>query len=431
MTRAPSILRDRELLELLAGEPELLAIADALLETQRRRPRRRRRRWLGATAAALAAAAAAVVLLVISPWGGSPTLAERGLAAVGEGQVLHVAIEQSSGSPLLDLRTGAAIPRTLRTEIWFDERRGLKRTVTTLAGETVDEMLETPAGGWTRGGRVITCAWIAAHPAEATRTGVSCDPSGRNGTQPRRVPEQAPTLEQALAGFVDHYRSALASGAAEEAGRDTVDGVTVVWLRFSTSRGTERVAVDASTYQPVLLEWSAGERPIRIVLAETVPADAALFPRPAAAPVQTGGGVVSQTQVEPARAAAVLGGGLWLGEAWNGLSLVSVERQERAVYVGGSPPAGRVPVLKLTYARVSPDGEVDRHSRVELYEASRCLIRVGWSCSPSDPRSPDRLGAAFAPWLGLLVRDSVYVSIWRRRGAPDLLEIARALEPVP
>ena len=44
MSQSISPLRDRELLEILAEEPELLAIADALVETRQAQPAPKRRR---------------------------------------------------------------------------------------------------------------------------------------------------------------------------------------------------------------------------------------------------------------------------------------------------------------------------------------------------------------------------------------------------
>jgi hypothetical protein len=436
MTAPATVFDDRDLLDLLAGEPELLAIADALRETRRataqdRRPRRR----LAAAAAALAAAAAAL-LLVASPWQGSPSLAEQALAAVGTGPVVHVAIEHT-GSPLwrlVDLRTGSEIPRTQRIEIWFDEERGLKRTVSSVDGQVLDEVLETPAGGWSRGGRVYTCAWIAAHPVEATKAGVSCNPSGENGRTPRTIPERAPTLEAALAGFVDGYRSALASGEAEEDGRAQVDGREVVWLRFASSGSGTRVAVDAASFEPVLLEWGS-DAPLRVVAAEAVPRDVRVFTRPASVAAQTGGGIAAREAIEVAALHDVLPGTVWLGREWSGLSLVSAERQERMLRTGAGGAAGTMPVLKLTYARVGPDGVLDPSSTVDVYEAPGCLVSIGWTCSARDPASPDVLGAPFGQdgplAIGQLRRDGLYVSIWKRSAAPDLLEIARALAPVP
>lgn len=429
----PSILDDRELVQALAERPQLLAIADAIVATQTAGSRGHRGRYrIGPAMAAAAAVAAAVALLLAPPWSDAPTLAERALAAVGNAPVLHVAIEEA-GEPLVEVDTGAIVPRTLRTEIWFDEERGLKRTVTTLDGRLLDELLETPQGSWARSGPVYTCAWIAAHPVEATRAGVSCAPDGENGTEPRRLPEPRPTLDPALAELADRYRSALASGAAREEERGRLDGREVVWLRFPDAGAFGRVAVDAETFMPVALEREAHGRPVRVVEANTLPRASGLFRRPETTPTQTGGGVVTAAEIDPAEAARALEGALWLGPEWNGLSLVSVERQERAVATGDQ--AERIPAVKLTYARVAQDGAPARSPRVELYEAERCIVRVGWRCSAHDPAEPGLLGAPFGldgPLaIGLLRTGPVHVSIWAGDGAPDLLSIARALSPIP
>jgi hypothetical protein len=70
MTRTVSPLRDPELVRMLADEPELLAIADALVETRREQPaseapRARQRRRLASVGAAAAVAAAVVAVLLV------------------------------------------------------------------------------------------------------------------------------------------------------------------------------------------------------------------------------------------------------------------------------------------------------------------------------------------------------------------------------
>ena len=90
-------IRDREVLEELRDEPELLAIADAVVETQR--IRRRVRPWGAVTVVALAAVL--FLLVLASPWdrGGEPaTVLDRALAAIDtRGRVVHMTIrfEQS------------------------------------------------------------------------------------------------------------------------------------------------------------------------------------------------------------------------------------------------------------------------------------------------------------------------------------------------
>ena len=176
-----SVLRDRELVEMLIDDPELLAIADALV-TASGKPRkivnvsnRSSRRRLATAAGVAVAAAATVALLLAAPWAGGPGLVQKALAAVGDGPVLHVVVAQPAlyGGPLIDLRTGKAISQTQRTEIWFDGERNLKKTVEMLDGNVLDEELETERGGWTQGGLIITCEWIAAHPVEAASLRVS------------------------------------------------------------------------------------------------------------------------------------------------------------------------------------------------------------------------------------------------------------------
>ena len=153
----------------------------------------------------------------------------------------------------VELATGASRPVVQEQEVWYDAERGLKKTVVRVDATTLDVMLETPKGGVTAHGIVYDCAWIAAHPVEATKAHVSCDASGDNGTTPRVIPRPKPSLDPGLAGFVDGYRRALAAGQAREAGSGDLDGKQVDWLVFRTSDGSERVALDADSHKPVLL----------------------------------------------------------------------------------------------------------------------------------------------------------------------------------
>ena len=439
MSRTRSVFDDRELVELLAGEPELLAIADALVVTlgpeytahRQAAALRRRAKRLAPLAATLAAV---VALLLVAPWQRGPSLVENALAAVGDGPVLYVVVEQPAPEESLrDLSTGKVLPRNVRTEIWFDGGRDLKKTLMTLDGAVLDEVLETRQGGWTRGGRVYTCAWIAAHPVEATKARVSCDPSGENGTTPRTVPERPPTVDLALGGFVDRYRSALATGAATKVGEGTVNGREVVWLRIPTPGGDERVAIDAATYAPVRIDAGHGADPLRVVTAQTLPFDPARFAKPAPVPAQLGGGTSSETPLDVDQASEILGApAVWLGRDWNGLQLVSVTKQERTIRTTADATERPVPTVKLSYARVAADGTVADRPTLELYETTTCLIRVGWTCSPRDPTSPSTIGQPMDDLFALLRRGDLYLSMWRDRsaGSPSLLDAARAVRPV-
>ncbi|MBA2615963.1 MAG: hypothetical protein H0U90_09365, partial [Actinobacteria bacterium] len=260
--------RKKHLLTEIAREEGLLARSPRLASLRSARFMRRR---AAAPALAVAVAAVVVAVLLVSPWEGSPSLTERARAAIGSEPVLHVVTEQPGSllGPLVDIETGKIVPQTRQTEVWFDEDRALKKTVDRLDGVLLDEVLETPQGGFTQGGPLITCAWIAAHPIEATKLRVSCTENMENGTTPRQIPEAPPTLDARLAGFVDHYRSALDSGQAEEIGRDTIGGRSVIWLRFTWASPTAKdntsspanaqdVAVDASSYRPVRLRNADG-----------------------------------------------------------------------------------------------------------------------------------------------------------------------------
>jgi hypothetical protein len=416
-----AVFRDGELVELLGDEPELLAVADALVAT--RAPRRRLRPVF--LAAAVLAVAALAALAAISPWQGNPTLVDRALAAVGDQPVLHVVIATPGDQwPLVDVASGKQIERDARTEIWFDDSRDLKETVQTLDGRVLDEMLETAEGGWSREGPIITCAWIAAHPVEATKLRVSCNANMQNGTTPRHIPEKPPTLETALAGFVDRYQSALASGAAREVGRGRVDDRDVVWLALGDR---ERVAVDAETYKPVLVE-AGGAVEFRVLTAETVGFDAALFKKPEAETPAGGVGGSSRVQAEvtPRAAAAALGGvAMWLGADWNGYELVKTTTNDIAIGYGplSTRPADHTLGAEFVY-------ENEAGSRFSVAETTECTINWGWTCSARDPSAPGEM--LVLPPRGLLRAQELYVTIWNwpLPTRPAMLDVARALRPV-
>lgn len=429
-----SAVADEELVEMLIGEPELLAIADAMRvtgvhpATAFERRRRLRLRGLASAAAISAAIAATVGLLLASPWGGR-SFAQKALAAVGDGPVVHVVVTSPAivGSPIVDISTGKAIPRVQRTEVWFDGERDLTKRVQTLDGRVVDEVLETPRGGWTQTGPVITCAWIAAHPIEATRLRVSCNATGANGTTPRTIAEQPPPpLDPALAGFVDHYRSALASGTAREVGRGRYAGHDVVWLAFTTNGRAERVAVDAHSYKPLAVE--EGEMTLRVLEADAVPFNPKFFTKPAGTETQRGSTVISTRELTPRAAAAALGGrALWLGESWDGLVLKAATLEERSIGYGPGRQPTQVNVVRFAYAPNSATGTTTG-SRVDIYEATSCVGSFGWQCSAKDPAGAGEL-KVFG-WIGLLRSGDLYVSTWNLNDAHTSLDLARALIPL-
>jgi hypothetical protein len=381
-------------------------------------------------------ALALVALLLVAPWEGTPTLTERALAAIGDEPVLHVLTEREDWvPPLVDIDTGDVRKQTIRTEIWFDEGRALKRTVQHLDDVVLDEVLETPEGGFTRAGPLITCAWIAAHPVEATKLRVSCNENMENGTTPRKIPETPPTMEPTLAGFVDRYRAALDAGIAKELRRDTIDGRPVVWLRFPAPANPPAgapefpptdVAVDAETFKPVRIQWGDERTSVRV--AETLPYDERLFPRPKLAPPGPSSGRMGERETIDLRTAARLLGrpALWLGDEWRGFRLVEVRRIE--LKTGYPRSSGLDPkfadAVQLTYE--DADGRT-----LTLAEAASCHYGLTrGTCDEHSPREGELRPSVF-PSIAYIRFAGLHISVEHRGTHVEPLAVARALVPVP
>ena len=333
MSARPSVVTDVEVLELLADEPELLAIADAVAATQRssrRRPLRRPR--LLALVAALAVVA--VALTLVPDRDGEHPLLSEALAAIGRRPVIHARIEaRLPQNDVVDLATGRAEPQTVSIEYWFDEPLRRLRTVLRRSGVTVEEFLETPEGSVSGGGPVQT------------------------------APGSRPALDPALAGFVTGYRDALRSGEARVVAKGTLGGRKVVWLQFDTGASRQRVAVDAGTYTPISIvpvdpQGRPSELSWRVRVVETVARVEASFvaptlraPRPIRGDVRESRPVSSAQAVEVARWPA-----LWLGGSWRGLRLTSLELQtlSRGYAPGSGRPSERALGVSLRYGG---DGE--------------------------------------------------------------------------
>jgi hypothetical protein len=405
-------------LDRLIPEPACMPDWDAVVRDAKPRRRSYALRLVGATAVV-----AAVALFAAAPWQGTEraSVLERALAAVGDKPVLHVVLESTpKRDPLVYLDSGRPVLRTTTTEVWFDESRALKKTVSRVGGIPTDEMLETPNGGFTRGGVIYTCRWIAEHPVEAAKARVSC-PGGVKQTS-----DEQPSLEPALANFVDHYRAALAGGTARSIMGPPVAGKDVVWIAFGAGRTLQRVALDKGSYAPVLIFSPYESARVRTI--ETMPFEQRLFSRPKPVERPAGGTVLSERELGNASAArAILGGhALWLGPRWGGLRLTSVKRQELSMRYG--PRSTREPSrtvgVELSYSRGrSP------HAAILINEALSCTMAYGWVCEPPDP------GAGMALLRGpmtLVRRDGLFIRILSLQSdRPHALELARALRPVP
>ncbi|HWL33813.1 MAG TPA: hypothetical protein VNP89_09420 [Gaiellaceae bacterium] len=332
MSARPKVLLDSEVVELLADEPELLAVADAVSATQRAPRRRRLGPRLIGLAAVLALVAAAVTL--VPDRGVEHPFVSEALAAIGRQPVLHARIEaRLPQNDVVDLATGHAAPQTVSIEYWFDERRGRLRTVLRRSGVVVEEFLETPTGSISGGGPV------------------------------QRARGSRPAIDPALAGFVTGYRDALQSGEARVVANGTLNGRKVVWLQFDAGVSRQRVAVDSESYTPISLvpvdqQGRPADMSWQVRVVETVARVEANFVAPKLrAPRPFRGDVRESRPVSSAQAlAGVRWPTRWLGESWRGLRLTSLELQtlSRGYAPGSGRPSERGLGLNLRYGA---DGE--------------------------------------------------------------------------
>jgi hypothetical protein len=369
----PAVSVDLEVVELLADEPRLLAIADAVTATQPRRRARSRLPELAALVVVVLGVSAAV-LAALPRGGASGSVLPQALAVVGTGAVVHARIEaRLPGTSVVDLATGRATQQAASIEYWYDEQRGRLRTEVRRGEVLVDESVE--------------------------RQG-----AGESG------------LDPALAAFVTGYRDALRNGGARRAGNGTVEGRAVVWLRV----GSERVAIDARTYAPFLLVPPDG-LPWRVVEIEsTARLETDFSPprrqdaRPFRGDVATSRPVSSGQIMRSLRWSAA-----WLGESWRGLRLVSLDRQ---TLTRGYPPGERGPKRATgLHMRYAMDG---RRRFVELSQAPSPEPAYGFTggrltfdgnpIPAAGQVELTRLSRDRGPsiFIGQLRREAVYVTIW-------------------
>ena len=436
-------VRDLELLDLLRDEPQLLAIADAVTVTQARKARLPRR-----LLAVPAIVAVLIAVALFAPWQGSaPSLFDRALAAVGDEPVLHVVTQRTEPVDwqLVNLATGErSSPKlSIRTEIWYDGERGLEHSITRTNGTVSDDWLQTPQGVTSREGTVFTCAWIQAHPVEATRKRISCRLDGNNGTVPHNVPEPAPVVDPGLTGFLNGYQDALANGTARRVGEGTVDGRAVIWLEMRLAQPRppgadrtpdpieQRVAIDKESYRPLLVRPLRRGPSYRVAEIGSVSRASADFSKPTPVSVSprqqiSSGKVVSSTEIGLDAARAVLGRpGLWAGRRIAGLELTSVTH--RVLRTGYARSTGLDPRetdgLSLEYGGGS--------ETLRLDETIGPNLAFGWfggSRYPVPPAGSVRIGPFDWGWI---VRKGIYVKITSTLGEDSVLAAARALAEIP
>jgi len=207
-------VRDREVLELLRDEPELLAIADSVAETVAPRHIRPGRALL-----AVAVVATALFALVLaSPWdrgGGGGGVLGRALGAIdSEGPILHLTTRA-------ELTPGGRRFAPIVSERFYDKQRHLVRVVS-----RIDDKVE------------------ADYTTKAVEDAFSTFPG---------------LLDQA-----DFYRKALASGRAKLVDKGEWQGNTVYWLELQKGGGFILGSVSTETRIARLssrLSTQTGRRP--------------------------------------------------------------------------------------------------------------------------------------------------------------------------
>ena len=398
MTERRRPIDDPEILELLREEPELLAIADAIAATQRAGRRRR----LPARALALAAvvATALVAVSVVELTGRGPSLAERALAAIGDGRVVHLVATRDEGQQLLvDLRDGTARPIRITVETWFDSESGEARTTTRRDGALVADSLSR-----------------AEAPAP---------------TMPPIPPDPA------IAAFVRDYRDALARGEARIVRRSELDGVRVVWLVLSPSRGrTDEVALNEETNLPVAFRLGvsgelAGDL-WRVLVSGSKARVAGDF-----APSPTAGGpnagrVGDEHAVSLAEAARLLRGrALWPGRDPAGLQLRRIQAQTLTRSFAGGPSEKSAGLALLYRNEAGASVEIREALDPEpAYGFTEGRLTLGFAPIPEeDALVLVMVGSNGSIWLGQFHRASVYVTI-RGSSRHLVVEVASALRPI-
>lgn len=394
MSRRRNEQLPREVSEVLRDDPELVRLAErvAALADKPSAARRRRRPLLVPGIAAAAALAVAVVLaVVLATAGHGPRLSDRALAAIGRGRVLHAVVVRSvEDDRTVDLSSGRQVPARLSVESWFDARtRRLHVVERRNDGRLADAL--------------------------GTRQSLARNPGWR--------------LDPALALFLTGYREALRRGLVRDLGPSVIGGRPVRWLGL---RSGERVAVDAQSFRPVLIQEPDGPR-WSVPRIDSIPFSSADFRATRSRPAGSSGGrVLGRQRISPSEAARVLGvPALWLGRAPGDLRLAALKLERLvSVYPRG---ARRRPFqsrgIALTYRMPRGIGVV------EVREARRPLPAYGFSgrltfgFDPVPPEGSTQLVAIGGGWLGQLRTQHLYITLT----GPDpatVTQAARDLRPI-
>lgn len=383
-------LDDPEVLELLVDEPELLAISDAIAATQQR-PRSRRTFAMASTATAAAIAALSFYGLLA----GGDALADRALAAVGSGPLLHLVAERDDLSEILvDPSSGRARPSRIQLEVWLDTTTGRTRSATSRNGVVVADLITQRAS-------------VADEQTHA--------PGGL-----------------AVLRFGSGYRPALRSGALSEVREETVHGRRAVVTRVRLPEGgTELVTLDAETEIPLSFKADTAAAPAwRVLRMSSGPRRPDVFDPRSTEPRLSSGRVAASGRASAASAAEALPGAVWVGARLGTLALERVRLEQ----LEGRTAAGaytRLVGVRLVYARGRARVEVQQSARPEpAYGFADGRWTFNFGPVPDDAVALTRLRGSPAPlWLAQVQQGDVFVSI-RSTTRALALATARALRPI-
>ena len=408
------MIRDKEVLELLREEPELLAVADAVGATQR--AGRRQGRRAPRRAIALACLGFAVLVLVFTLGrGGGLSVVDRALAAVGEGPVLHAIIRtpDSETTARVEIATGRGVAGPqLETEMWLHERRGILHVLTRREGRVVED-------------GAFRYAEVARDPTEAFS-----DPFQ-------------------IAGF---YRKALEDGHMREIGSGTLLGRDVVWLEARGPAGDPsrevvwRAALDRETWQLLALRLLMGGKPagqLDVVRLEALPEGSHAFPRPGPDDGR-GSVVVMGTELGPPVTLAQARDALPVPALWPGESVAGETFHSVTTFtdISDSKPPKRTRGVELGYGKPTrvfpPPLRVFDHpitvSQVPLgADLDTPLPPQGFmdvSKSEESETTGDGKTVDSTIWNGRLELRGLSITIQGPSRA-SVLEVAQALRPIP
>ena len=227
-------LRDPEVLDLLADDPTLLALADAVVATQQAPRRPLFRRTAPRVAVVAVVAAAAIIVALVLPQG-EHGIVDRAIAAIGDGRVMHIVSEMPIGTVDVDLQSGRRTVQQARVEFWADQQLKRFHVVMTFNSQVVLDLLwpQDAERGVTIGtidprlrpsGRAIgkrsktarRRASAKATPSVTTSTGCVSAPRRRGRPAPRSPSTRRPTSRSSSASTTAPATATCTSSSPEQ-----------------------------------------------------------------------------------------------------------------------------------------------------------------------------------------------------------------------